>query len=118
MSSAGRCIARSTSSGMVVGPGIARNSRPARTTIVVIPSRLAKGKGMPGNGEKFKPEQNDNMVMPAFRQQQAIHFRSFRDGPKDQTPESRDSGFASSTRPGMTGATLRLAPHYRRVSRQ
>src|SRR6202171_3816049 len=37
MSSAGRCIARSTSSGMVVGPGIARNSRPARTTIVILP---------------------------------------------------------------------------------
>src|SRR5713226_10326946 len=37
MSSAGRCIARSTSSGMVVGPGIARNSRPARTVIVVLP---------------------------------------------------------------------------------
>src|SRR5713101_1301261 len=36
-------------------------------------------------------------------------LRSFRDGPKDQTSdvqlhigESRDSGFASSTRPGMT----------------
>src|SRR5262245_43731426 len=35
MSSAGRCIARSTSSGMLVGPGMARNSRPARTVIVV-----------------------------------------------------------------------------------
>src|SRR5471032_3047258 len=33
MSIAGRCIARSTSSGTVVGPGIARNSRPARTLI-------------------------------------------------------------------------------------
>src|SRR5262245_28684938 len=33
MSSAGRCIACSTSSGMVVGPGMARNSRPARTVI-------------------------------------------------------------------------------------
>src|SRR5215831_614121 len=33
MSSAGRCIARSTSSGMVVGPGMARNSRPARTVM-------------------------------------------------------------------------------------
>src|SRR3954451_8070164 len=35
MSSAGRCIACSTASGTLVGPGIARNSRPARTTIVV-----------------------------------------------------------------------------------
>src|SRR5262245_18676503 len=35
MSTAGRCIARSTSSGTVVGPGIARNSRPARTLIVL-----------------------------------------------------------------------------------
>jgi hypothetical protein len=34
MSTAGRCIARSTSSGNVVGPGMARNSRPARTTIL------------------------------------------------------------------------------------
>src|SRR4051812_42425958 len=33
MSSAGRCMARNTSSGTLVGPGIARNSRPARTTI-------------------------------------------------------------------------------------
>jgi hypothetical protein len=33
MSTAGRCIARSTSSGIVVGPGTARNSRPARTTM-------------------------------------------------------------------------------------
>src|SRR3954449_5522592 len=40
MSSAGRCIARSTSSGIVVGPGIARNSRPARTTIVLVPYRM------------------------------------------------------------------------------
>ena len=31
---AGRCIARSTSSGITVGPGIARNSRPARTVII------------------------------------------------------------------------------------
>src|ERR1700730_11978275 len=38
MSTAGRCIARSTSSGTVVGPGMARNSRPARTTIVIFPS--------------------------------------------------------------------------------
>src|ERR1700722_13338167 len=37
MSSAGRCIARSTSSGIVVGPGIARNSRPARTVIFCCP---------------------------------------------------------------------------------
>src|SRR5579863_296802 len=37
MSSAGRCIACSTSSGIVVGPGIARNSRPARTTMVAVP---------------------------------------------------------------------------------
>src|ERR1700761_5099224 len=37
MSSAGRCIARSTSSGIVVGPGIARNSRPARTVIFYCP---------------------------------------------------------------------------------
>src|ERR1700726_1974466 len=43
MSSAGRCIARSTSSGMVVGPGMARNSRPARTVIVGFP--LVDGHG-------------------------------------------------------------------------
>src|SRR6476661_7352003 len=34
MSTAGRCMARSTSSGTVVGPGMARNSRPDRTLIV------------------------------------------------------------------------------------
>src|SRR3954453_15292680 len=30
MSTAGRCMAASTASGITVGPGIARNSRPAR----------------------------------------------------------------------------------------
>src|ERR1700676_960940 len=44
MSSAGRCIARSTSSGMVVGPGIARNSRPARSVIFLIPCWCALGR--------------------------------------------------------------------------
>src|SRR5262249_8940061 len=33
MSTAGRCMALNTSSGTVVGPGMARNSRPALTTI-------------------------------------------------------------------------------------
>src|SRR4051794_28821527 len=37
MSSAGRCIACSTASGILVGPGIARNSRPARTTMLLLP---------------------------------------------------------------------------------
>src|SRR5579883_978231 len=36
MSSAGRCIALSTSSGTVVGPGMLRNSRPLRRTIARI----------------------------------------------------------------------------------
>src|ERR1700676_922100 len=48
MSSAGRCIARSTSSGMVVGPGIARNSRPARTTIFLVPCGDAPAEGCRG----------------------------------------------------------------------
>src|SRR5262245_33833462 len=38
MSSAGRCMACSTSSGIVVGPGMARNCRPARTVIVNFPA--------------------------------------------------------------------------------
>src|SRR6185437_841837 len=42
MSSAGRCIACSTSSGMLVGPGRARISRPARTVIVVFPSSICR----------------------------------------------------------------------------
>src|SRR6202171_181901 len=62
MSSAGRCIARSTSSGMVVGPGIARNSRPARTVIFLFLMgwcALGKGcRGMTGNSSQ-------NMVMTA-----------------------------------------------------
>src|SRR4051812_38531384 len=37
MSIAGRCIACSTASGIVVGPGMARNSRPARTVIFICP---------------------------------------------------------------------------------
>src|SRR3954463_9761400 len=43
MSIAGRCIARSTSSGILVGPGMARNSRPARTVIAVGPCCLRTG---------------------------------------------------------------------------
>src|ERR1700680_3525595 len=53
MSSAGRSIARSTSSGMVVGPGIARNSRPARTVIVGFPCSCdrpcCRGRGWDAN---------------------------------------------------------------------
>src|SRR3954447_12323764 len=45
MSIAGRCIARSTSSGIVVGPGMARNSRPARTVIVGFPCWAASQGG-------------------------------------------------------------------------
>src|ERR1700724_1024824 len=55
MSNAGRCIARSTSSGMVVGPGIARNSRPARSVIFLIPWLVCSGKGcseMAGNSSR------------------------------------------------------------------
>src|SRR5580698_7566239 len=49
----------------------------------------------------------------ASEAKQSIAPSSFRDGPKDQTSdvqlhigESRDSGFASSTRPGMTKVAL------------
>src|SRR5882757_4242050 len=66
MSSAGRCIARSTSSGIVVGPGIARNSRPARTVIVLVPLAML-GEGMQGNDGIFKPEHHDNKLKPAWR---------------------------------------------------
>jgi hypothetical protein len=44
---------------------------------------------------------------------------SFRDGPKDETTgaklrngESRDSGFASSKRPGMMGGRIRRRHHH------
>src|ERR1700704_4011609 len=66
MSSAGRCIARSTSSGIVVGPGMARNSRPARTVIVLVPL-VCLGEGMQGNDGVFKPEHHDNKLKPAWR---------------------------------------------------
>src|SRR5258707_6499784 len=55
MSSAGRCIARSTSSGMLVGPGIARNSRPARTTIVVVPCSTSGPAMDAGKGCEIQP---------------------------------------------------------------
>src|SRR6202035_4803176 len=42
MSTAGRCIACSTSSGTVVGPGITRNSRPPRTVMGVREDRGRK----------------------------------------------------------------------------
>src|SRR4051812_5614268 len=61
MSSAGRCIARSTSSGMVVGPGIARNSRPARTTISCSFLDML-WEGMQGNDGKFKPQHDDSRL--------------------------------------------------------
>src|SRR5258706_11936408 len=67
MSSAGRCIARSTSSGMVVGPGIARNSRPARTTIFLFLMGMLWGEGMQGNDGEFKLEHNDNASNPSLR---------------------------------------------------
>src|ERR1019366_2774995 len=35
-----------------------------------------------------------------------ITVRSFRDGPSGPDPESRDSGFDASHRPGMTGKVL------------
>src|SRR5690606_7641680 len=44
MSMAGRCMARSTSSGIVVGPGIIRNSRPARTLIDRLPEEAGGGR--------------------------------------------------------------------------
>src|SRR4051794_37286622 len=57
MSSAGRCIARNTSSGTLVGPGIARNSRPARTTMLFIPclssQRLLRGRR--SGGKRLSP---------------------------------------------------------------
>src|SRR4051812_47815846 len=56
MSSAGRCIACSTASGMLVGPGIARNSRPARTTMVaflILVARMSEAiSGNPYQGAK------------------------------------------------------------------
>src|SRR5258705_1457483 len=67
MSSAGRCIARSTSSGMVVGPGIARNSRPARTTIFLFLVGMLWGEGMQGNDGEFKLEHHDNSSKPSLR---------------------------------------------------
>src|SRR6266403_2899572 len=67
MSSAGRCIARSTSSGMVVGPGIARNSRPARTTIFLFLMGMLWGEGMQGNDGEFKLEHHDNASNPSLR---------------------------------------------------
>src|SRR5258706_11750275 len=67
MSSAGRCIARSTSSGMVVGPGIARNSRPARTTIFLFLMGMLWGEGMQGNDGEFKLKHNDNASNPSLR---------------------------------------------------
>src|SRR5947209_2541395 len=49
MSSAGRCIACSTASGILVGPGIARNSRPARTTMLSLPFVARMSEATSGN---------------------------------------------------------------------
>src|ERR1700712_3603871 len=81
MWSAGRCIARSTSSGMVVGPGIARNSRPARTTIVLFLVDCL-GQGMQGNAGKFKPEREDNRL-----KRHAQTFSILRDAAQSSAPQ-------------------------------
>src|ERR1700682_1966653 len=76
MSSAGRCIARSTSSGMVVGPGIARNSRPARTTIFLVPCWFAGGKGCRG----MAGNSSQNMMIISSLRAQAKQSISPNDG--------------------------------------
>src|SRR4030081_1121833 len=107
MSSAGRCIARSTSSGMVVGPGIARNSRPARTTIVLFLVDCL-GEGMPGNAGKFKPEGDDNRL-----KRHAQTFSILRDAaqsaaPQDefQAPHGEERGNAARLEPLGYGTLL------------
>src|ERR1700722_432243 len=47
ISTAGRCIAWSTSSGILVGPGTARNSRPARTVMSASHLAVAAAHGAP-----------------------------------------------------------------------
>src|SRR5690349_20825658 len=61
MSTAGRCIARKTSSGTVVGPGIARNSRPARTDIGSFPSMAARHAGT--LRREVKPKRSETIDM-------------------------------------------------------
>src|SRR5260370_42445385 len=102
MSSAGRCIARSTSSGMVVGPGIARNSRPARTTIFLFLVGMFQ-EGMQGNDGKFKPEHDDISSKP-----------SFRGDAKHRTRNLEIPGLVLTHHPGMTmSGSLRRGVYHR-----
>jgi hypothetical protein len=59
---------------------------------------------MQGNEGENKLEQDDNKLNP-----------SFRDGASAPDPESRDSGFDASHRPGMTDSSLRGACHQARI---
>src|SRR4051812_15777674 len=80
MSTAGRCIARSTSSGTVVGPGMARNSRPARTLIRTFPPRRGGAAGRIARsggallraGGSLRPGRNPDLpgLGPALRERQ------------------------------------------------
>src|SRR3954467_11513754 len=110
MSSAGRCIARSTSSGMVVGPGIARNSRPARTTIVLFLVDCP-GEGMPGNAGEFKREGEDNRLKRRTRTFSILRDAAQSAAPQDevQDPHGEERGNAARLRTmqSIAGRTIR-----------
>src|SRR4051812_3381688 len=111
MSSAGRCIARSTSSGMVVGPGIARNSRPARTTIVLFLVDCP-GKGMPGNAGEFKREGEDNRLKRRTQTFSILRDAAQSAAPQDevQDPHGEERGNAARLEP--SGHRTLLPPRF------
>ena len=119
MSTAGRCIARSTSSGTVVGPGIARNSRPARTLMSCssfhetahTSSWIASATG--DNSD------HDHPTFSHGRHQRACRARH---RPRRQLPQRADP-HPRAVRPGLgdrpVGARRRrrAEPHLRRAGR-
>ena len=54
---------------------------------------------MQGNDGKFKPERDDNRVMPSWRAKRRNPYPSFRDAPKAQTRNLE-----------IPGSMLRIAP--------
>src|SRR5690606_10463307 len=62
MSTAGRCMAPSTSSGTVVGPGMLRNSRPAATLMSDAPPQADRSEVILQERRQVKPRRLDTFV--------------------------------------------------------
>src|SRR6266478_977013 len=107
MSTAGRCMARNTSSGTVVGPGIARNSRPARTTIALLNSSANRS---PCSHEEAPHQSASREASHARLRSGSIEIAgSVRETGGDICVEDKDGDVQILQRLRTLGATLLLA---------